>query len=228
MAASDVAVLRAANRGLVALATRDLQAFWSSLDLSRPEAARDALLRFVPALTAQYGEAAAAVAADFYDDLRAAEPVRPGFRARMADPVSTDVVAARTRFGAQHLFTDDPPQMLVFLSSAVTKYVLQPGRATIVQSTQADPAASGWHRETRPGACDFCRLLAGRGNIYRAETARFAAHDDCGCVAVPSWDASAEEVPVSAYVASERTSAMTPAQRERHNQRLREYMADLD
>lgn len=223
--ASEVAVLRSANRGLVALATRDLRAFWESLNLDRPEAARDALLRFMPALVEQYGEAAASVAADFYDDLRAAERVSSSFRARMADPVAADVVAARTRFGAQHLFTEDPSQTLAFLTGAATKYVLQPGRNTIVRSALADPAASGWHRETRPGACGFCRLLAGRGNVYRRETARFAAHDDCGCVAVPSWDANAPEVPVSAYVASERTSRMSPAQREAHNARVRDYIA---
>lgn len=225
--ASDIATIRAANRGVVALATRDLRAFWSSLNLDRPEAARDALLRFVPVLTAQYGEVAATVAADFYDDLRLEAGVRPGFRARMAETVPAEAVVARTRFGAQHLFTEAPGQALAFLTGAVSKYVLQPGRSTIAGSAKADPAASGWHRETRPGACDFCRLLAGRGAVYRRETARFAAHDDCGCVAVPSWDASAPEVPVSAYVASERTSAMTPAQREAHNQRVRDYIADL-
>ena len=86
-------------------------------------------------------------------------------------------------------------------------------------------AAVGWHRETRPGACDFCRMLAGRGGVYKESTVRFAAHDDCGCVAVPSWDANAPEVDVMAYVASERTSRMSPAQRERHNQRVRDWIA---
>lgn len=222
---ADVALIRAANAGLVRLATRDLQAFWASLNLDRPEAARDALLRFMPELTARYGEAAAVVAADFYDDLREAEPVRPGFRARMADPVPAEAVQQRTRFGAQHLFTDAPDQTLVFLASAATKYVLRPGWDTLTESAKADPAAVGWHRETRPGACDFCRMLAGRGGVYKESTVRFAAHDDCGCVAVPSWDASAPEVDVMAYVASERTSRMTPTQREAHNERVRDWMA---
>lgn len=222
---SDVDLIRAANAGLVRLALRDLEAFWASLNLSRPEAARDALLRFLPVLVAQYGDAGAAVAADWYDDLRLAERAPGNFRAQMAAPVAPERVEARVRFGAQHLFTDAPGQTLTFLTSAATKYVLEPSRATVAESTKVDPAAVGWHRETRPGACGFCRMLAGRGGVFRKETARFAAHDDCGCVAVPSWDASAPEVPVSAYVASERTRAMSPEQRERHNARVRDWIA---
>lgn len=228
--AADVALIRAANNGLVTLALRDLTAFWGSLNLDRPEAARDALLRFMPELTARYGEAAAVVAADFYDDLRAAEGVRGRYVARMAPTVPTEHVQRRVRFGAQHLFTENPGQTLTFLTGAATKYVLQPGRDTITTNAAEDPQAAGWHRETRPSrtytsGCDFCRMLATRGAVYKRATARFAPHDDCKCVAVPSWDANAPEVDVMAYVASERTSRMSPAQRERHNQRVRDWIA---
>jgi len=227
---ADVEALQAANRGLTRLAERDLRAFWATLDLTRPERARDLLLQFTPALVEQYGEAAATVAADFYDDLRAAEGVPGRFSARMADPVSAERVQARTRFAAQHLFTESPDQMLAFLAGAVSKYVLEPGRATIVESTAADPAAAGWHRETRSSetyasGCDFCRRLVSRGAVYKESTARFAAHDDCHCVALPSWDANAPEVEAMAYVASQRTSRMSPAQREAHNKRVREWLA---
>jgi hypothetical protein len=87
--------------------------------------------------------------------------------------------------------------------------------------------ASGWHRETRPCACDFCRLLAGRGGVYKKATANFSAHGECQCVAVPSWDASAAEVEVEQYIASERTSKMSAAQRARHTARVRAFLADM-
>lgn len=218
---SDVEVLRAANRGAVVLATRALEAFWGSLDLGRPEAVRDALLEYLPVLVEQYGEAAAVVAADWYDDLRAAEGLADGFTARMGEPVAVERVRSRVRFGAQHLFTENPGQTLVFLSSAVTRYVLEPGRVTVAESVRADPVAVGWHRETRGGGCGFCRMLAGRGAVYKRATANFAAHDDCHCVAVPSWDANAPEVPVDLYRASERTTGMTPEQKARHNALIR-------
>lgn len=233
---AQIAANRAANAGIVALATRDLTAFWASLDLTKPEAARDALVRFTPVLVDQYGEVAATVAADFYDDLRLEADVRPGFRARMADPVPAEVVVAQTRFGAQHLWTDTPDQSLAFLTTALSKYVLAPGRATIVNSSLADPQAAGWHRETRPSStyhsgCRFCRMLAGRGGVYKKATATFAAHGGCHCVAVPSWDANAPEVGADQYRASERMDALrrraaagdASAQRqiERHNALIR-------
>lgn len=233
---ADVELIRAQNAGIVTLATDDLTAFWSTLDLSKPEAARDALLAFTPVLVDQYGEVAATVAADFYDDLRLEAGVRPGFRARMADPVPAEVVVAQTRFGAQHLFTDTPDQSLAFLTTALSKYVLAPGRETIVGSSLADPQASGWHRETRPSetytsGCGMCRMLAGRGGVYKKATAAFAAHGGCHCVALPSWDASAPEVGVDQYRASERMDALrrraaagdASAQRrlDRHNRMLR-------
>lgn len=226
--AADVAVLRDANTSLETLALRALRGFWASLDPNRPEMVRDALVEFLPVLTTQYGEVAAVVAADWYDELRAAEAVRGSFAATMAPVVPAEAAVAQVRFGAQHLFTDDPGQTLAFLEGVASKYVLQPGRDTVQQSAAQDPQAVGWHRETRHGACDFCRLLAGRGNVYRKSSVRFAAHKSCHCVGVPSWDVDAPEVPVSAYVASERTSRMSPAQREVHNARLREYMAGMD
>lgn len=206
---ADLDLIRGANDGLVVLAERDLRDLWRSLDMGRPEAARDALLEAFPAVTFRYGAAAATIAADWYDDLRFTEGVQGRFAAEMADPVAPEYVRSRVRYGAAHLFTDTPDQMLAFLSGALVKYTLQPGRDTIAQSAAADPQARGWHRETRPSAtytsgCDFCRFLAHRGAVYRRGTAAFAAHDDCKCIAVPSWDAGAPEVPAAVYEASKR------------------------
>lgn len=221
---SDAAELRRAQVELARLAERDLDRFWASLDLSRPERSRDALLAFVPALTTTYGDAAAAVAADWYDELRAAERVPGRFAAVMAAPYATEAVEARIRYGAGHLFTDSPDLMKPFLAGAVQKYVLQPSRDTVSGSAAADPRAAGWHRQTQGETCKFCVGLASRGAVYKEATAHFAAHDHCDCVALPSWDADAPEVPVEAYVASRRTSRMSPEQKERHNATVREWL----
>jgi len=222
--AADVTRLREANRAVETLAVRALRSFWESLDLTKPEKVRNALVEFVPALTIQYGEIAAVVAADWYDELRLAAEVRSPFSAVMASPVPAEAAVAQVRFGAQHLFTPTPEQTLAFLAGVASKYVLQPGRDTVQQSAVADPAASGWHRETKADACRFCRGLAARGAVYKRASAVVAAHGNCGCVAVPSWDANAPEVPVEAYRASQRTSSMTPAQKERHNAAIREWL----
>lgn len=226
--ASDAATLRRAHARIAGLAERDLDRFWATLDLSRPERARDQLLDFVPALTTVYGEAAAVVAADWYDELRAAEGVRGRFTSVMAAPFAVDAVQARVRFGAAHLFTDTPDAMKPFLSGAVQKYVLQPGRDTVAVSAVEDPVASGWQRVTQGETCRFCVGLAARGAVYRQESAAFAAHGHCDCTAVPSWDPDAPEVPVEAYVASRRTSGMSPEQKEAHTARTREWIASLE
>jgi len=221
----DGAIFRAQSKGLVARAWEDLEQFWLSLDLRKPERARDALLAFMPVLTDTYGNVAATVAADWYEEQRALAGVRGRASVDLAETVPVEQVQARTRFGASHLFTDDPTGMLPFLEGIASKYVMQPARDTVTKTVVRDPAASGWHRETRGAAsCKFCRGLAGRGGVYKRPTAVVAAHDNCGCVAVPSWDANAPEVPVEAYKASQRTSSMTPAQKERHNAAIREWL----
>lgn len=230
---------RAANRTLSARAERDLLAFWATLDLTKPERARDALLRFIPTLTTLYGQGAATVAADWYDELRAVERIPGRFAATVAAPFATDYVEQRVRFGAAHLFTDAPSEMLPFLDGVVQEYVLQPGRDTIQQSAKADPRAVGWHRETSPGACKFCRMLAGKGGVYHKESsATFAAHGDCNCSARPSWDADAPQVPAVAYVASTRmdklraraASGDVSAQRQldANRQRVKNYLDSMD
>lgn len=215
---------RRAQAGVAVLVGRDVRSLFGSLDLDNPKRARDVLLAEVPQLTSVYGEQSAVIAADWYDELRHVERVPGRFRARMAPAFPEEYVQDRIKYGAAHLFTPTPDQMLPFLLDAVQGYVLQPGRDTIQRSSVADPRASGWHREVSPNACDFCQLLAGRGNVYREATASFAAHGNCNCTARPSWDANAPEVPASAYKASERTSKMSPEQKRRHNAGIRSYI----
>lgn len=226
VAAAAAQELRLAQVGIATLFERDLAAFWFSLDLTRPELARDALLQFVPALTRTYGESAAVVAADWYDAQRALERVPGRFRAVMMPSPYQDAVEPMVRRAAGALFTEAPGDALLTLQSSSGKYALGAGRQTIVTSTERDPRTAGWQRVVRAGACDFCVMLHGRGGVYKESTAHFAAHKACRCVAVPSWDQDAPEVPVSAYVASRRTSAMSAEERERHNAALRAYLAN--
>lgn len=220
---AEVEVLRQAQAELAGRAEADLTAYFESLNLDRPEAARDGLLETVPALTTAYGLAAATVAADWYDAVRADAGVGGRFRARMGDPFPAEFVQRRVRFGASHLFTERPADMLPFLTSAANEYVLQPGRDTVTMSTARDPKASGWQRVTTGArTCDMCGFLAARGAVYRSErSASFATHGHCDCVASPSWDPSAPEVPSRVYEASPRVSRMSAEQRQIQRERLK-------
>ena len=205
---ADTERLRLAQEGVRALLLRDLDAFWSSLNLGDAARTRDALLKYVPLLVKQYGESAAVVAADWYDEVRAAEAIPGRFRASMMPSPYQDATEPTARRAAGALFTSNPGDALTSLESAVGKYALAAGRSTITTSSARDPQASGWHREVRSGGCDFCKMLAGRGGVYKEATVHFAAHGHCNCTAVPSWDASAPEVDVDIYKASERTTAL--------------------
>lgn len=229
IATSEIEQFREANIAISELAKRDLSALWATLDLGNPPESRDLLLELVPEITGLYGEQAAFIAAEWYDLIREEAGIPGQYTAAMAATVPREFVEKRVRYGAGHLFTETPELMLPFLNTAISEYVLQPGRDTIQQSSMSDPYATGWHRETRSSesyakGCGFCNMLAGRGGVYKRSTARFAAHGNCQCVAVPSWDANAKEVPAVVYEASKTTTGMSEAQREAHNKRIRDYV----
>lgn len=70
---------------------------------------------------------------------------------------------------------------------AAMRHVLDGGRDTITATVTADPEVRGFRRVTSGSACDFCSMLAGRGAVYSARTARFESHDGCSCSAEPVY-----------------------------------------
>lgn len=219
---SEIERLRQAQIALRRLVERELAGMFGSLNLNNPERAAVMLRDYIPALVARYGEAAASIAADWYDETRAAEGVAGAFRAVLMASPYLDAAEPLARRAAGALFTPRPSDALTTLQSSVGKYVLAASRETIATSTARDPWASGWKRVTRSGSCGFCRMLAGRGGVYKESTAHFASHGDCNCAAVPSWDERAPEVDVELYRASQRTTGMSPEQKARHNALIRE------
>jgi hypothetical protein len=184
---ADAQRLRRGQAGIRVLVERDLAAFFASLNTDRPEAARDALLAFVPAQVSAYGESASAVAADWYDEQRAKARVRGRFRVPLQDSPYMDAVPGLVRRAAGGLFTAAPESTLTILTPTVGKYVLAAGRQTVSQAAVRDPAARGWARVTSGGGCEFCQMLAGRGAVYSDATAEFESHAHCNCAAVPVW-----------------------------------------
>lgn len=224
MSATDAEALRQAQAGIRVLVERDLTAFWASLDLSRPDRVAAAVREYVPALVSQYGQDAGAFAAEWYDAQRLAEGVEGTFRAEALASPYEGAVDPMVRRAVGGIYGGDPAATLATLATNAGKYVLAASRQTIARAADMDPEASGWIRVTRAGACDFCKMLADRGAVYRKASVHFASHGECNCAAVPSWDPSAPEVDVNVYEASKRTSSMTPAQRDRHNARTRAAM----
>lgn len=180
-----------ANDGIAALVERDLMAFLASLNLARPDAVKLDLFDYMPVLIGQYGDIAATVAGDWFEELRDAEGVSGTFRVPLADPVPLDQVNSRLGYAtraAGPLFLGDSATLFAFLSMMANEYALQPGRDTVMQAAHKDDAA--WARVPEPGACKFCLMLASRGFVYSKDTAGDSKkfHGKCRCNAMPVWD----------------------------------------
>ncbi|WP_346921872.1 hypothetical protein [Glutamicibacter creatinolyticus] len=193
---AQVQQLRDANRQIVELVSGELQAIFYSLNLNKPELARDALLELFPLLVDKYGPLAAQVAVEWYREvLPGTNPVA----ASSAYPL--EALQKKVRYAAGDLFTDDPYGTLRNLTGALGKYVRQPGRDTIQINAMRDKV--GWARVPRgPRTCSFCLMLASRSGAWLYNTKEKALsrksdgeeyHGNCNCEAVLVRDA--DEMP---------------------------------
>ncbi|WP_156394513.1 VG15 protein [Rhodococcus sp. Leaf233] len=193
-------------------AESDLAALWANLDESTVS---EGLFDVVPALVDSYGDAAADVTAEWYDEYRSDLNVSGRF---LADVRVLDLGAyALAGWGAK-LAERNFDTALPLVSGGVVKRVMNASRETIMSNVDADPRARGWQRQTSPGSCAFCQMLAGRGDVYTALTADFASHDNCKCVCAPAFNGL--PAPVRAFTPSARTT--NDADRER----AKDWMAE--
>lgn len=180
-----------ANRSIRRLVLRDLRAFWASIPTD-PTRATAALVEFSTALTATYGDIAATVAAEYFEELRAASAASGRHAARLAPVAAPGAVEISTRWAAGPLFDDKPDQALARLGHVVDRMSLQPGRDTIDLSVRSDPSNPRWARvPTGRTTCAFCLMLASRGPAYGSKRSAGGDsnkyHADCDCTPTPIW-----------------------------------------
>lgn len=199
------AELRRAQEALTRLAANDLAAMWRQV--SNAAEARQALNDVLPSLIRTYGEAAAAVAADWYDEARVAAGVRGSFRAFPADlpPQGAQSLARwATETGT------DLDSVRALAEGGAARRIIDWSRQTVMGSSLADPRSDGWQR-VGAGSCAFCAMLIGRGAVYSESTADFSSHDHCKCAAVPAFQGAPRPVKpfkpsAREYTAAERRS----------------------
>lgn len=119
------------------------------------------------------------------------------FRPQLAGPVVDEALAtsmlltgpARLRAALARgvSYTSAVSRAQASSSAAAMRHVLNGGRDTIDHTIEADDKALGWARVASGKACHFCAMLAGRGPIYKNQTAGFDAHDHCTCSAEPVY-----------------------------------------
>ncbi|AQT81973.1 hypothetical protein B1R94_26005 [Mycolicibacterium litorale] len=194
MAPSPVNQQRARNAGIVTLAARDLAKLWPRVDWSSPKAPA-AVTTIYRAITTRYGQAAAAVAAEFYDDVRADQRrLTSRFRATPADPVPdeqiSDIVdsAFKGKVTVEVLPAEDLPadattsdlpveqRVQQRLENSLQRLVLQPARDTIALNAGKDPAQPRWIRvPTGKKTCAFCMMVASR-ELLPSGRAKFSGY----------------------------------------------------
>lgn len=174
--------LRQALADLNVLAARDLGGLFRSL--REGDNVAEALRDVLPALIDQYGLAASAVAADWYDDLRESMGVGGRFAAIPADVNDT---GAQALVGWALDEATDDGSLVALLEGGMQRRVVNFGRFTVTDSAYADPGADGWMRLGQGANCPFCNVLISRGAVYSESSVTFASHDHCNCIAVPAF-----------------------------------------
>jgi len=185
-----------------------------------PESVRSDLLGAVPEVIGYYSDGSSALAADFYDDERDRASARGRFTAEPVVLDRAEKIGRAVAWATQPLVEGDG-DVPARLAQVVQLETARPYRDTITTNRQRDPEAVGWQRVS-VGGCSFCRMLAGRGAVYKESSAHFASHTHCHCTASPVFRGgdTGPEASVVQYVASKRR----PTARDRA--RVRAYLAE--
>lgn len=179
---------------LAAQAAAEVSPLWELPASAIPAALMDTL----PAVVDKWALAGATIAADWYDDERDHAEIAGRFSAIVDElPDLGAYSLAGWAVEPVHLDVPDLTAVRYRVEGGLQKRIANAANLTITGSATADPAARGWMRTTRPGACDFCLMVAGRGGVFTRATATFACHENCYCRAVPAW--GGRELPVKPY-----------------------------
>lgn len=145
---------------------------------------RDDLIARAYALTTKYGEGAASLSAQMYDEIATLSKVTVP-SAEVAETASYKEVARAINGVTKTLTTDRA------VSSVVGRYVKRAGADTTLKNAQRDGAQFAWV----PGgdACAFCATLASRGWQYMSASALKGGHAEhihahCMCTYMVRFD----------------------------------------
>jgi hypothetical protein len=172
---------------------------WPALDYERLDETFPALAASTSRLVAANGQTSAGLAAGYLREFRREQRVAGTAKIVIAQPLDVEQFATSLRVTSVVIVkkaTANGVSAEVAMANAKTetvgalaRLVLNAGRSTITASLAEDSRASGYQRVLGGSGCEFCQMLAGRGEVYSAETADFEAHDHCGCTAEPVYRA---------------------------------------
>lgn len=190
------------------MSKRDLVALWNSFDTDDKDAMAEALRAYLPEIVGEYRALAANTALVFYEETQGIPA--SASRLAQASAVETERLSANIGYAIYGMASKEP---LKKLAGIVTQHVMNGSRDYAVGAF-AD-RGDVWVRAARPGACEFCRMLATRAvtsdgytgwgseylsaaraemvggpwrgrNTTRPEGSKF--HDNCKCIPVRKAD----------------------------------------
>lgn len=188
---------RLAQARLGVTVVRQIRAAWRLLDPSDLDRTTGAWLRVAIPIVQQHHAVSSELAADYVRAFRTLElGERDGFAPQLSrGPNLRAVTTSLLVTGPFSIKTARKRGVPVeramtnaFTRSAgeAMRHSLSGGRLTLLESVRADDRARGWARVTGGKACEFCRMLAGRGAVY-GSGADFQAHAHCSCSAEPVY-----------------------------------------
>lgn len=187
-----------------ARALQGLAAVWPVFRADAVDESWPPLEAALMAMIAEGRAGSAALARAYYGAFRAAEGVAGAYEVpvigegwRAGAQVSLHVTGpVRAKQLIAHHRLDVSRQTFVSVAGSLGRWVLEAGRATVIEAAAGEQRASGrrvgWARTTSAEPCAFCAMLASRGPVYSADTALFRAHDNCACGAEPMFRDSQE------------------------------------
>lgn len=162
---------RRAQAALSSRAAADLRKVWPRLLTMSPDRTAEALALVLAEVTDKYGSASAALAAEWFEELRAASGATGSLTAQAAALPSTERLEILARWGVGPLFGATPASAtaLSLVTGGLSRQVLSVGRETLMQSIATDPAGPRYARHASANACAFCAMLATRGPVYASK-----------------------------------------------------------
>lgn len=175
---------------LLATFVRDWGVLWTALDKAALDASFPRWVLAAAAVVGRWRAVDSALAADYLREFTDFPTAPPGVLApeRFTKAMHVTTVATVKRAVSNGASVTDASATAFSRSAgSASRLVLDAGRQTIMGTAVADPSCKGWQRVTS-GGCEWCQMLAGRGAVYREETAHFPSHDACKCGAEPVFD----------------------------------------
>lgn len=207
MPAGTSGLARQHRAGQLRLRARFLQEFssaWSVLNPRSLDTTGPIWLAMVLPLIVRFRNESASGGVAFYNAIRQTRtgqlvsPPVPRIDWSPADSaaqVSMRVLGPVQIKSLTHRHPDLPAEKLrtahVSAAAGATRHVLDGARTATVAAAGEDELAVGFARYASGTACAFCKMLAGRGAVYKSErTAQFTSggqryHDGCVCLPVP-------------------------------------------